>query len=180
MSDFDTLKKIHLERYNQINQDKKYSCKELDENSSSDDIRNELEYVQGKRQHEQDVETLKRYLILAIDTLCLAGTKTGLSNGWTNTSREMHWRVFREKRYDDAFDELAEKYRNTLQTMPPEWKILKDVAGQVFFNILLENHEKKKKARPFTQYVKDWYPTITLGLLVASTAFNVILLTNFM
>jgi hypothetical protein len=118
--------------------------------------------------------------MLAIDTLCLAGTKTGLSNDWTNTSREMHWRVFREKRYDDAFDELAEKYRNILQMMPPEWKILKDVAGQVFFNILLENHEKKKKARPFAQYVKEWYLTITLGLLVASTAFNVILLTNFM
>ena len=136
-------KSFLLHEFENKNKDNMYSPKSFNMEDSLEDIKNELEFITARREMENSSIMWKRGMLLFVDSV------VSVNNTWynpfdvdlTDWSKEMHWSVFREGKFDEVIEELVRKWRGKL-SMSPEMNLIMMMGSSLAFGVMAKKREK--------------------------------------
>ena len=140
-------KSFLLHQYNTKNGNYRYSAKSLSMNNSLEEVKNELEYINSRKDMENNLGTWKNTMFMAFNGLVYANsTFDPFDVDLSDWLKDIHYDLMSEGKYDEALEELIHKWRGKMP-IGPEWKIAWLIGLSLGGNILSQKQNKREKER---------------------------------
>lgn len=138
--------KAHLlHTFTQKNRNGRWSSKKLSMDSNIEEIKDELDYIIHKSSNEDSKISAKKGLMLLVDAISFVNRQYG-GIDLDDWSKDMHWQLFNENKYDEVIEELVQKYRCAIP-MSPELKLLSMFLMGLGMSILMKRKEEEYKRK---------------------------------
>ncbi|KAJ3079189.1 hypothetical protein HK102_003964 [Quaeritorhiza haematococci] len=132
-----------LSQYQSKNKEFRYSAKRLTMDNSIDEIRNELGYINSKKEMENNLWFWKRAVVLSADGLVrLNNTYDPFDVDMSDWSKQIHYDVMETGNYNEVLEKLVQKYRSSF-ALPPEVKLLTMMGMSFGMALMSKRHEKE-------------------------------------
>jgi hypothetical protein len=132
-----------LHQYDSKNKDNMYSNKRLSMMNDLEEIRNEVHYINSKRQMDNSTSTWKTGLMLFVNGCVWLNSyyKDPFDVDLTDWARQMKFDVEKAGLYDDVLEDLVIKWSGKVP-MAPEMKLVLMMGSSLFFGVLAKKNEK--------------------------------------
>ena len=125
----------------------RYSTKRLSMDNTLEDIENELEFMNHKRQMEINMNQWRRGLTFFVDGLAsLNATWDPFDVDLTEWSRNIFADVHTYKQYDEILEDLIRKWQGRLP-MGPEMRLALAMGGSLAYSVVQQRKEKAHMAQ---------------------------------
>lgn len=149
MSDDDIRreKSFLLHQFESKNLQNRYSPKILSMNNSLDDIKNELEYINSKRDLENNMTNWKQGLFLGLNGLVqLNNNLDPFDVDLSDWLKDTHYELMRAGKYDEVLEELIIKWRGKIP-IGPEIKLVGLMCMSLTTGIMAKKQEKRERQK---------------------------------
>ncbi|KAJ3086982.1 hypothetical protein HK102_012039 [Quaeritorhiza haematococci] len=132
-----------LSQYLTKNKDYRYSSKLLSMDNTLEEIRNEVGFINFKKELENNLGFWKRAVVLSADGIVrLNNTYDPFDVDMSDWSKQIHYDVMETGNYDEVLEELVQKYRNSF-ALPPEVKLMTMMGMSFGMALMSKQHEKE-------------------------------------
>jgi hypothetical protein len=140
-------KSYMLHQYESRNIQNRYSTLNLTMNNSLDEIRNELEYINNKRDMENNMINWKQGMYLVLNGMVELNQKYDpFDVDLTNWRKDIHFELMREGKYDDVLQELIMKWKGKMP-ITPELKLLGMIGMSLGSGVFAAKQAAAEKAK---------------------------------
>lgn len=140
-------KSFVLHQYETNNIGNRYSPKILTMESSLDEVKNELEYINTRRNNENTLKTWKDSMFFALHGIVqLNSAYDPFDADLSDWLKDTHYQLFREGKFDQVLQELILKWRGKVP-ITPELQLLGILGMSVGGAILTKRQEKHNRIK---------------------------------
>ena len=138
-------KSFFLHQYESKNQNCRYSPKILTMDNSLNEIINEVEYVNGKRELQNSLLAWKKNLFLSMTLVEQANSHFDpFEVDMSNWLRDMHFQIVSKGSYDDLLEQIIVRWRGRLTVFSPELQLGFMIASSFGMGVVAERKEKRR------------------------------------
>jgi len=136
-----------LHQFENKNVNHRYSPKILDMNNSLDEIKNELEYINSKRDMENNMDTWKQGMFLFLNGVVqLNNSYDPFDVDLSDWLKDVHYDLMRKGKFDEVLEELIIKWRGKIP-MSAEMRLVGLLGMSLAGNVMSKRQEKRDKLK---------------------------------
>lgn len=136
-----------LHQYESKNSNCRYSPKILTMTNSLDEIKNELEYINSKRDLDNNMTTWKDGMFLFLNSAVqLNNVYDPFDVDLSNWLRDTHYDLMKKGKYDEVLEQLIIKWRGKMP-IPPELQLIGMLGMSLAGGVMAQKREKQDRAR---------------------------------
>lgn len=136
-----------LHQFDNKNTNHRYSPKILDMNNSLEEIKNELEYINSKRDMENNMDTWKQGMFLFLNGVVQVNNSYDpFDVDLSDWLKDIHYDLMRKGKFDEVLEELIIKWRGKIP-MSAEMKLVGLLGMSLAGNVMSKKQEKRDKLK---------------------------------